>query len=175
MTAPSDAPVPVRLDTVVLDCPDPAALARFYAALLGRQVDPGGDATWQSLTGDGSGPSLAFQRAERYVAPSWPDGVPQQMHLDLTVTDMAAAHARAVQLGAVPLDPQRAPTGDESRGFRVYADPAGHPFCLCRCARRFRGPGTGDEGVRRRRAAGTPPARRLARTSAGPRSPGRLP
>ena len=92
----------MRLDTVVLDCPDPAALARFYAALLGRQVDPGGDATWQSLTEDGSGLTLAFQRAERYVAPSWPDGVPQQLHLDLTVTDMAAAHARAVQLGAVP-------------------------------------------------------------------------
>ena len=55
MTAPSDAPVPVRLDTVVLDCPDPPALARFYAALLGRQVDPGGDADWQSLAGDGSG------------------------------------------------------------------------------------------------------------------------
>ena len=53
--------------------------------------------------------TLAFQRAARYVAPSWPDGVPQQLHLDLTVTDMAAAHARAVELGAVPLDPAARP------------------------------------------------------------------
>ena len=132
MTAVPGAVASMRLDTVVLDGPDPAALARFYAALLGRQVDPGGDATWQSLADDGSGVTLAFQRAARYVAPSWPDGVPQQLHLDLLVTDMAAAHARAVELGAVPLDPQPAPTGNESRGFRVYADPAGHPFCLCR-------------------------------------------
>lgn len=122
----------VRLDTVVLDCPDPDALARFYSGLLGLEVDPDGDATWQSLSGDGSGVVLAFQRAARYVAPSWPDGAPQQLHLDLTVEDMAAAHRRAVALGARPLDPLDEPTEDEPRGFRVYADPAGHPFCLCR-------------------------------------------
>jgi catechol 2,3-dioxygenase-like lactoylglutathione lyase family enzyme len=132
VTAAPAAVASVRLDTVVLDCPDPTALARFYAALLGRRVDPDGDATWQSLTDDGSGVTLAFQRAEKYVAPAWPDGAPQQLHLDLTVKDMVAAHARAVELGAVLLDPQDAPTGNDSRGFRVYADPAGHPFCLCR-------------------------------------------
>jgi catechol 2,3-dioxygenase-like lactoylglutathione lyase family enzyme len=132
VTAASDAVTSVRLDTVVLDCPDPAALAAFYAGLLGRAVDPGGDATWQSLADSGSGVTLAFQRADRYVAPSWPDGVPQQVHLDLTVNDMAAAHARAVELGAVLLDPQEAPSATERRAFRVYADPAGHPFCLCR-------------------------------------------
>ena len=64
--------------------------------------------------------------------PSWPDGAPQQLHLDLTVEDMAAAHARAVELGARPLDPEADPAGGRQRGFRVYADPAGHPFCLCR-------------------------------------------
>ena len=122
----------VRLDTVVLDCPDPGELARFYSGLLGQEVDPDGDATWQSLSGDGSGVVIAFQRAARYVAPSWPDGAPQQLHLDLTVEDMAAAHGRAVALGARPLDPLDDPTEEETRGFRVYADPAGHPFCLCR-------------------------------------------
>ncbi len=132
MTAVPGAVASVRLDTVVLDCPDPPALARFYAALLGRQVEPGGDVRWQNLADAGSGVTLAFQRVERYVAPSWPDDVPQQLHLDLTVTDMVAAHVRAVELGAVPLEPRDPPTGDESRGFRVYADPAGHPFCLCR-------------------------------------------
>jgi Glyoxalase-like domain len=132
VTPATGAVASARLDTVVLDCPDPVALARFYAALLGLQVDPGGSARWQSLADDGSGVRLGFQQAARYVAPSWPDGVPQQVHLDLTVQDMAASHSRAVELGAVPLDPQEAPTGNEDRGFRVYADPAGHPFCLCR-------------------------------------------
>jgi catechol 2,3-dioxygenase-like lactoylglutathione lyase family enzyme len=132
VTRATGAIASARLDTVTLDCPDPVALARFYAALLGLQVDPDGDAGWQSLADDGSGVTLAFQRAARYVAPSWPDGVPQQVHLDLTVQDMEASHSRAVELGAVPLDPEDAPTGNEGRGFRVYADPAGHPFCLCR-------------------------------------------
>jgi hypothetical protein len=48
------------------------------------------------------------------------------------VHDMVQAHARAVDLGARPLDPEEDPAEDETRGFRVYADPAGHPFCLCR-------------------------------------------
>jgi hypothetical protein len=129
---PGPSSASVRLGTVVLDCPDPHALARFYAGLLGQPVDPDGDDDWQSLAGNGSGVALAFQRAARHVPPSWPDGAPQQLHLDLTVQDMGAAHARAVELGARPLDPEADPAPEDSRGFRVYADPAGHPFCLCR-------------------------------------------
>ena len=69
--------VPVgRFDTVVLDCPDPRGLAEFYAGLLGQDVADDGDDSWQSLRGDGSGASLAFQRAANYVAPNWPDGPP---------------------------------------------------------------------------------------------------
>lgn len=120
------------LDTVVLDCPDPLELARFYAALLDRQVADDGDEGWQSLAADGVGVTLAFQRARHYTPPSWPDGPPQQLHLDLRVEDMGAAHERAVAIGARPLDPTTPPQPDDSRGFRVYADPAGHPFCLCR-------------------------------------------
>jgi len=120
----------LRLGAVVLDCPDPHALARFYAGLLGQPVDPDGDDAWQSLAGDGPGVVLAFQRVARHVPPSWPDGAPQQLHLDLTVQDMAAAHARVVELGGRPLDPEAEPAPDDPRGFRVYADPAGHPFCL---------------------------------------------
>ena len=59
-----------RFDTVVLDCPDPRALAEFYAGLLGQEVADDGDDSWQSLRGDGSGVSLAFQRAANYIAPS---------------------------------------------------------------------------------------------------------
>jgi len=118
----------IRLGLVVLDCPDPAELSRFYAGLLGVEVEPNGEQTWQTLTGRGV--RLAFQRAEHYAAPQWPDGPPQQLHLDIDVSDPVAAHAHAVGLGAVPLSPTTPPDPDHVDAFRVYADPAGHPFCL---------------------------------------------
>jgi hypothetical protein len=121
-----------RFDTVVIDCPEPLALAEFYAGLLGQDIDDDGNESWQSLRGDGSGITLAFQRATNYVAPSWPDGPPQQLHLDLTVDDFIDAHRRAVALGATPLAPTAPPEPDDTSSFRVYADPVGHPFCLCR-------------------------------------------
>jgi len=132
MTTPSTRAAVGRFDTVVFDCPDPLALAQFYADLLGQEIADDGDDSWQSLRGDGSGVSLAFQRATDYVAPNWPQGQPQQLHLDLTVDDLVTAHRQAVALGATPLSPTSAPEPDETRSFRVYADPVGHPFCLCR-------------------------------------------
>ncbi|MGN6636874.1 MAG: VOC family protein [Oryzihumus sp.] len=129
------------LDTVVLDCPDPRALAQFYAALLGTTVsadedtgeDPDEAGAWVSLESPPGGIALGFQRASRYEPPAWPDGPPQQLHLDVAVTDLVAAHHQVLALGARPLDPVADPQSGDTRGFRVYADPAGHPFCLCRC------------------------------------------
>jgi catechol 2,3-dioxygenase-like lactoylglutathione lyase family enzyme len=132
MTTPAARDAVGRFDTVVLDCPDPHVLAEFYAGLLGQEIADDGDDSWQSLRGDGSGVSLAFQRATNYSAPKWPDGPPQQLHLDLTVDDFVTAHVRALALGATALDPTSPPEPDKTSGFRVYADPAGHPFCLCR-------------------------------------------
>jgi len=122
----------VRLGKVVLDCPDPRRLGRFYAELLGCRVSPGSEDRWVDL--EGAGALLSFQRVRGYEPPSWPDGVPQQVHLDLEVDSFAETHERAVALGAVPLDPTTPPAPADTRGYRVYADPAGHPFCLCRCA-----------------------------------------
>jgi len=121
----------VRLGAVVLDCPDPLALAGFYAAVLGCSVTADSTDEWADL--DGAGSLLSFQRAPGHQPPSWPDGTPQQVHLDLRVTDYAEPHERAVAHGAVPLQPTTAPNADGEPGFRVYADPAGHPFCLCMC------------------------------------------
>ena len=70
---------------------------------------------------------LAFQRVDPYQAPQWPDGVPQQSHLDLTVSDLAAASARVVSLGATVMS---GPVQEPGGVFIVHADPAGHPFCL---------------------------------------------
>ncbi|MFG2474350.1 VOC family protein [Streptomyces fagopyri] len=121
-----------ELGAVVLDCPDPRALAGFYAEVLGGTVESGEggeqDADWVDLTVPG-GRSLAFQAAPGHVPPRWPapEGS-QQFHLDLTVDDLDAAEKGVLALGARPLD-----TEDRSRNWRVYADPAGHPFCLCAC------------------------------------------
>ncbi|MFF4400760.1 VOC family protein [Streptomyces sp. NPDC001480] len=115
-----------ELGAVVLDCPDPRALAGFYAEVLGGAVEGEGD--WVDLKVPG-GQSLAFQAAPGFVPPAWPaPDHSQQFHLDLTVDDLDAAEDTVLALGAKPLD-----AGDRSRTFRVYADPAGHPFCLCAC------------------------------------------
>lgn len=120
-----------ELQCVVLDCRDPEELARFYASLLGGEADRP-DPRW-ALDDDWStvhtaGLVLAFQRIPDYRPPRWPgQEPPQQMHLDFTVTDVDSAHEEVLGLGASLLD-----GGDGRRGWRVYADPAGHPFCLVR-------------------------------------------
>jgi predicted enzyme related to lactoylglutathione lyase len=72
---------------------------------------------------------MGFQLAPDHVKPDWPSGTPQQLHLDLYVDDIHAAHAEAMGLGAQLL--KAAEDLDAKEGFQVYADPAGHPFCLC--------------------------------------------
>lgn len=115
-----------KLGVVVLDCPEPRKLAEFYAAVLDGTVT--GDGDWVDLEVPG-GQSLAFQKAPGLVAPSWPaPDAPQQFHLDLTVEDLDAAEKEVLALGASVLD-----AADRARTWRVYADPAGHPFCLCAC------------------------------------------
>ncbi|MEU9042255.1 MULTISPECIES: VOC family protein [unclassified Kitasatospora] len=116
-----------KLQCLVLDCPDPAILARFYAALLGGEVDRpdprwslGTD--WSTLHLDG-GAVLCFQGVADHRPPRWPDPEhPAQAHLDIDVEDLAAAHRDILALGATHLH-------DAGR-WRIYADPAGHPFCL---------------------------------------------
>ncbi|GII65002.1 glyoxalase [Sphaerisporangium krabiense] len=113
-----------RMYGVVLDCPDPQALAAFYSAVLGwKVVDDRPD--WVSIDGGGDY-KLSFQRAEDFRAPVWPSSDhPQQMHLDLVVDDREKSGAQVVALGAVEHSHQ------PGRDFTVYLDPAGHPFCLC--------------------------------------------
>jgi catechol 2,3-dioxygenase-like lactoylglutathione lyase family enzyme len=110
-----------RLYNVVIDCPDPAALAGFYRELLGLALVEERD-DWRVL-GDGV-VRVAFQHAPELREPRWPDPErPQQVHFDVRVDDIEAAEAAAVALGA-----KRLP--GEGADFRVFEDPAGHPFCL---------------------------------------------
>ncbi|GAA2859107.1 VOC family protein [Streptosporangium fragile] len=115
-----------RMRSVVLDCPDPKQLADFYSALLGWQITSV-EPDWVVVT-DGAPVRLCFQMVPDYRPPEWPGAErPQQLHLDLTVDDLGEAEASALTLGALKHPHQ--PSEDDS--FRVYLDPAGHPFCLC--------------------------------------------
>ncbi|MCK4176528.1 VOC family protein [Aciditerrimonas ferrireducens] len=116
-------PQMVRLISAVLDCPDVSALAAFYAEITDGAVIYD-DGAWATV--DGPGGRIDFQQSSTYVRPTWPDpAVPMQVHLDFRVDDPDGAEARVLAAGAVKLD------SVPNDHFRVYADPAGHPFCLC--------------------------------------------
>jgi catechol 2,3-dioxygenase-like lactoylglutathione lyase family enzyme len=111
----------MNLFAVTIDASDASGLARFYADLTGTEVAYDGP-EGALITADGK--SVMFQRIDDYNPPRWPDpAYPQQAHLDLQVQDLDTGEARALELGASRLDHQ-------GERFRVFADPAGHPFCL---------------------------------------------
>jgi hypothetical protein len=112
----------IRLSGVTLNAPDAIALARFYAEITGGAAK--GSPRWATVTGPNGG--IGFQQVSDFRPPDWPDGpVPMQMHLDFYVDDLAATEARVLAAGATKFAFQ--PNSDHCF---VYADPAGHPFCL---------------------------------------------
>lgn len=112
-----------RFPSVVIDCPDPAALANFYGEMLGWEVAIRPD--WAEVRAE-YGQCIGFQQVENYRPPAWPgQDIPQQMHLDVMVDDLDAAEAAVLGLGATKHQHQ------PGTSFRVLLDPAGHPFCLC--------------------------------------------
>lgn len=121
---------PLSIAAFAIDTPDPRALAEFYGRLLGWEVDETEtESDWVELADPAGGPPLAFQRDPDYVPPTWPNPArPQMMHVDVRVRTLEEGHERAVRAGGRPL-PQPADQLDAS--FRVYADPDGHPFCVC--------------------------------------------
>jgi len=112
-----------RYPSIVLDCPDPSRLATFYGALLDWKVDISDD--WADIRAD-HGQCISFQQVADYTPPAWPNqDVPQQMHIDVIVDDLDTGEAAVLELGATKHEVQPGET------FRVFLDPAGHPFCLC--------------------------------------------
>jgi catechol 2,3-dioxygenase-like lactoylglutathione lyase family enzyme len=130
---------PTLLHTV-LDTTDTRALAEFYRELLGLQYRPGdeppADGTpeqpdWLVLTDADGVRRLAFQQVDELARTTWPSPeVPMQLHLDMVVPDqdeLERQRRRAESLGAeVILDR----TDDEEEPLYVFADLAGHPFCI---------------------------------------------
>jgi hypothetical protein len=115
---------------IVLDCPDPWRLAQFWAGLLGGQPVqwyPG----WVTLEPPPNGQRLSFQGVA--VASQRESGPRPRVHFDVLVSDLAAAHERVIEAGGQfageHLSPRPRPSGEAVR-WRVYRDPAGHPFCL---------------------------------------------
>jgi catechol 2,3-dioxygenase-like lactoylglutathione lyase family enzyme len=80
-----------RLHHVIIDCPDPPALAAFYSELLGLPVTwLGHDFAVVASSDRSSG--IAFQLAPGHQPPRWPDPrSSQQVHLDVMVDDVDAA------------------------------------------------------------------------------------
>ena len=126
----------------VLDTTDPRRLAEFYRQLFGLRYRPGDEPPgpgqpdlkgqdWLVLKGPPGGAVLAFAKVGELPLATWPDGpVPQQLHLDTvvpTAADLDVAHERALALGARLLEDR---SDDPREPLRVYADPAGHPFCI---------------------------------------------
>jgi predicted enzyme related to lactoylglutathione lyase len=114
-----------RLTTTALDCADPRGVAEFYARLTGWEIErDSGD--WVQLRNPDGGPTIACQRAPDHQPPAWPSAEhPQQAHMDFDVDDLDAGEAAALAIGA------RKATFQPGTTFRVFLDPAGHPFCLC--------------------------------------------
>lgn len=107
-----------RLHHVILDCPDPAALARFYSELTGMPVTYESD-DFVVVAPSDKNSGLAFQLAPDHQRPQWPDpSRPQQIHFDVMVDDVTEAEPQVLALGARKLS------------GHVFEDPAGHPFCL---------------------------------------------
>ena len=130
------------LRTVVLDATEARALAEFYRQLLGYVYRPGDEAPpagqpdpqgedWLVLRDRAGETRLAVQCVGELPVSTWPDsGVPQQLHLDMTVPDideLGVQRDRAVALGARMLLDR---STDPDEPLYVFADPAGHPFCI---------------------------------------------
>jgi len=120
-------PGTLKLTAITLDCPDPKALAEFYHRSTGLEIDSRSNDDFAGVVHE-NGLVIGFQRVDGYRAPSWPNqDVPQQFHIDFAVHDLDEAEAMLLDMGA--RKPEFQPGGDR---WRIFIDPAGHPFCLVR-------------------------------------------
>ncbi|MBU6532938.1 VOC family protein [Streptomyces sp. NPDC057245] len=117
----------ITLSSVIIDAGEIEAESAFWHRLLGGSVHR--TPTHHFIQAPGL-PVVVVQSAPEHVAPSWPDGASQQMHLDFGVEDLVTADRTATEAGATRLRPTEGITSETRTGSRVYASPAGHPFCL---------------------------------------------
>lgn len=112
-----------KFHALVIDCEDIEPMALFYQELLGMQRVEG-DPDWITIGDAADRPAVAFQRVDKLIPPQWPSAEhPQQMHVDVKVGNLDEAEEKVLAIGATK-------QGYGTETFRVYLDPAGHPFCL---------------------------------------------
>jgi hypothetical protein len=121
-----DLAMEIMRRVIVFDAADLAPESDFWAGMVGGRVL--GDDRFHCVFDAEDRWVIGVQLAPHHIPPDWPDGPPQQVHLDLHIDDPALAHSEAVALGARLL--QAADDLTAPAGHQVYADPAGHPFCL---------------------------------------------
>ena len=109
------------LHEIVVDCSNPEALARFWQALIGGEVEVESP-DWVVLDGDADGFFIGFQKV-----PERKSGK-NRIHLDVEVDDLDQAIDEAEQLGARRID--AAVVDDDGGMFQVMADPGGNEFCF---------------------------------------------
>jgi hypothetical protein len=121
-----------HLAYTALDCENPVELAHFYSKITGHKVQPFDEGEtaetceWLELIDEADFTAMAFQKIENYQKPTWPNGgLPQQAHLDFHAKDLDIAEKQLLEIGAVKAEFQPKP-----HRFRIYLDPAGHPFCM---------------------------------------------
>jgi hypothetical protein len=120
--------VKIEQKVLVFDAADLSPESKFWGRVLGGTVKVYD--RWHMVFVDGK-PVLGIQHAPDHIPPSWPDGTPQQIHLDLWVDEIEIAHDEVMSLGATLLRTADVRPADAVDNHQVYADPAGHPFCLC--------------------------------------------
>jgi len=115
-----------------LDCDNPVELANFYSKITGHAVQPFDEGEtaetceWLELIDEADFTAMAFQKIDNYQKPTWPTGdLPQQAHMDFHAKDLDIAEKALLEIGAVKAEFQPKP-----HRFRIYLDPAGHPFCM---------------------------------------------
>lgn len=111
----------IQLSSVTLNCPEATALAAFYAEITGGSVTFS-HPSWATL--ESAGGRIDFQTVAGYLPPTWPE-TPGLIHLDFLVEDLQTAADRVLTAGATRYDHQ-----PNVEHCLVFADPAGHPFCL---------------------------------------------
>ena len=110
--------------SVTLDCADPEPLAEFWSAALDGKIAHRSENFYGvELPG---GPWIGAYKVPDFAPPEWPEGdQPKQFHLDLSVSDLDDAERSLLDLGARKAEHQPQPDR-----WRVFLDPAGHPFCI---------------------------------------------
>jgi hypothetical protein len=112
------APAVVGIAALAIDCADPPGLARWWARLLGGEVEVDPDGATLQTPG---GLNIDFLRVPE------PKTVKNRLHLDLRSSDLEAATRQAEALGAT-----RADDIYDGGLWQVMRDPEGNEFCFLR-------------------------------------------